>query len=77
MSDLAFAIKDLCLKLSDKAFDPVAKESVKEWPEKVTAADVKKTLDLCVNGSLCSSFEILALDMLYRDLKEAEDKCTP
>jgi len=64
----------MCLKLSDRAFDPVAKDTVRQWSPEPTALEVLETLDLCINGSLCSSFEIKVLTMLYDMAREAEGK---
>lgn len=66
-------VRDECLaillKLSDQQFDPYAKKQI---PDLIGKSDeeVRKPLlfllDDCVHGSLCSGFEITALDSLYR-----------
>jgi hypothetical protein len=74
MSELADEVRKMCLNLSDRAFDPVAKDIVRKWSPEPTAAQVLEALDMCVHGSLCSSFEIKVLHMLYEQACKAEGK---
>ena len=57
------------LGLSDRRFDPSAKENVKKLIG-MSDEEVRKPLifllDDCVYGSLCSGFDINLLDVLYR-----------
>lgn len=68
MDDLAAML----LKLSDGLFDPIAKESVRKWSAPPKAAEVLRTLDLCASGSLCSDFEMLAMDALFMSAVDRE-----
>ena len=58
------------LQLSDRQFDPHAKEGVKKIIGMKDNEEARKEilflLDECVFGSLCSDFEIRVLDILYR-----------
>ena len=74
MSELADQVRTMCLNLSERAFDPVAKDTVRKWSPEPTALEVLETLDLCINGSLCSSFEVTVLTTLYDLTREAEGK---
>lgn len=58
-------IKGALLQLSDRQFDPTAKDIMKKWPEEVKPTDILELLDFCVHGSLCSGFEITVLQILY------------
>ncbi len=73
-NELAAHVREMCLTLSDRVFDPVAKATVRKWSSEPTALEILETLDLCINGSLCSSFEIKVLTMLYDMTREAEGK---
>jgi hypothetical protein len=74
MNELANHVREMCFKLSDRTFDPVAKDTVRKWSPEPTALEVLETLDMCIHGSLCSSFEIKVLTMLYDQLLKAEGK---
>lgn len=61
----------MLLNLSDRQFDPVAKDMLRKLlNEAESDADMrdglKKVLDVCVHGSLCSDFEIRVLDLAWR-----------
>lgn len=64
----------MLLNLSDDAFDQPAKgwlaTLVNDWPELTQAQirdELKRILDVCVNGSLCTGTVIYALDVAWRD----------
>lgn len=59
----------MLLNLSDRQFDPIAKDelrSVLSKPDEEMRDGLKRLLDMCVNGSLCSDFEIRVLDLAWR-----------
>lgn len=62
----------MLLKLSDRAFDPIAKKSVRAWSSTPKAAEILRTLDLCASGALCSDFEMVAMDALFMSAVERE-----
>lgn len=60
------------LKLSDRSFDPIAKDKLRnlletERTDEEMRVGVKELLDMCVHGSLCSDFEILVLDFIWKE----------
>lgn len=62
-------ILDGLLHLSDRQFDPIAKKQVREIVG-LSDEEVRKPLlfllDDCVYGALCSDFEIMVMNELYR-----------
>ncbi|RDJ35386.1 MAG: hypothetical protein DWQ19_11260 [Crenarchaeota archaeon] len=61
--------KEYLLKVSDRQVDEIAKNMVRKFlseESKHNPKDMwnftKELLDICVQGSLCSSFEIVAMD---------------
>lgn len=61
----------MLLNLSDQQFDPIAKDKLKallegDKPTEEMKTGLKDLLDICVNGSLCSDFEIRVMDLAWR-----------
>lgn len=73
--DFTKEIKSFCAKLSDRSLDGRIKPRIAAWSEPATALEVLEVLDLCINGSLCSSFELHLFNMLLSEAC-AREKCT-
>lgn len=72
------SIEILC-KLSDRQFDPIAKNRLAALagkPDAEAREELKAIIDMCVFGSLCSSFELKALDALWRDAGGVQERTT-
>jgi hypothetical protein len=70
-------ILDGLLHLSDRQFDPIAKEKVREiigLPDEEAKKKLLFLVDDCVYGSLSSSFEIKVLDVLYRQAGGSDEE---
>lgn len=64
-------ILNMLLNLSDERFDPIAKDFIRtlleeDRTDEQMRVSLKVLLDMCVNGSLCSSFEIGVLDIVWK-----------
>lgn len=51
--------------LSDRDFDPIAKNLVKKWSTPAKSIQVLEVLDICIFSSLTSNFYITILTILY------------
>ena len=67
ISDGIVEIKRMCANLSDRTLDDRVKPLIAAWAEPPTALSVLEVLDLCVHGSLCSTFEIRLFEMLLAE----------
>lgn len=64
-------------QLSDAQFDPAPKAHLKTLmgrPNEEIRKELLFLLDDCVYGSLCSSFEIAALDAIYHSIGGSEQE---
>jgi hypothetical protein len=60
-------IKEMCAALSDRTLDDRVKPFIAAWTEPPTALAILFVIDMCVNGSLCSSFELKLFHLLYEE----------
>lgn len=70
------------LRLSDEAFDPVAKKELRELlkddaPDEVMRTGLHHLLDMCVNGALGAGLVIKTLDIAWKHYGGKHDDPTP
>lgn len=66
-------LKNALLEAPDSSLDKYAKELISKWEDKPTAISILHTLDMCVNGSLCSGFCISVMDAMLKTAMKEEN----
>jgi hypothetical protein len=66
--------KDSLLKFSDNSLDPSMKTLIYSWGTPVTAIEVLKVVDLCINGALASDIIVYFMQKVYELALEREKK---
>jgi hypothetical protein len=70
--ELSEALADCMLKMTDRAVDPSLKMMVRKWSQPAKAVQILESLDWAVHGSLCSSFEIKAMEFALEEACKRE-----